>query len=338
MGDSRFTILFGKLLNRTATEEDKSELRGLWTPQTGSPDTDQLFPYEEWQEATAEGPLTQTVQQKTLHYILSKDTSVTITKYRKPPVLLRWFSAAAAVLLLLTGGYWLLQHNTVKEIPQRIVATAMGERKNITLADGSTVYLNGGSSIHFPMHFDETQRSVQLEGEAFFEIAPDSARPFIVQIGGVATTVLGTAFNIAARNGNSNIVVSVKTGKVKVATDANKESNPGEVQLMPGMQAVYNGQQHRLTVSNISVQNAGSWKDNRLVFDNASLAEICLALERKYGVRFEAASLALLHCMYSTSFDGLTLLQSTDKLSLLGNLHFTREDSIITIKGTPCTP
>lgn len=207
----------------------------------------------------------------------------------------------------------------------------MGERKILTLSDGSVVHMNGGSSVHFPERFDKKERVVRLEGEAFFEIMPDNTRPFTVQTGYVATRVLGTAFNIAARP-DAGITVAVKTGKVLVTVTGGKRD---EVQLLPGMKAIYRGPQYNLAVSGFPAGNAGSWTNNLLIFEQVSLEEICLALSRKYGVRFIPSSPALLRCQYSTRFDGLTLQQSIDKLSLLGNLHFSRKDSIITIKGTP---
>ncbi|WP_160711344.1 FecR family protein [Chitinophaga solisilvae] len=337
MNDLRFNNLFRKLLNRTATAADRKELHQLWEEDALRRDPEQLFPYEDWQQTSAKGSLTERLQQNTLRYVLEGDARPDKAA-RKISARLRWLpAAAAAVLLMVIAGYRLL-HTTVKENTLLVVSTAPGEQKMIRLADGSVVHLNGGSSMHFPGKFEGRQRMVRLHGEAFFEIRSASAQPFIVQTGNVATTVLGTSFNIIAGRDATAVTVSVKTGQVLVTVKNTTGERMEAVKLSPGMQAVYTGLQHKLAVSDISPENAGSWKNNLLVFENTSLEEICLALERKYGVRFTPATPALLHCQYSTRFDGLTLQQAMDKLSLLGNLHFSRKDSTITISGTPCIP
>lgn len=336
MNDSRFNSMFRRLLSRTATENDKEELRRLWGSETGNPDPDTLFPYPEWQDTVGEEKLPELLQQKTLHYILSKDAPTAINHPEKRSIAWRWIPAAAILLLIMTG-YLMWQNNLRKEPALHVITTISGERKLLTLADGSRVYLNGGSALHFPEQFGR-QRIVRLEGEAFFEINRDSTRPFVVQTGNISTTVLGTSFNIAAEKEHTGVIVSVKTGKVQVAVNNNGHTKPETVQLRPGMQAIYNEQQNQLSVSDIPIANAGSWKDNLLVFDNASLEEICLALERKYGVHFVPSTPLLLHCKYSVRFNGLTLPESIDKLTMLGDLHFSRKDSVITIKGTPCIP
>lgn len=334
MTTPRFQDLFRKVLNRTATKAEKEELHRQWAA-TEASGFYNLLPYNDWEEATDETPLSQPMLQKTMQYILSPEVPA-IHSIPKRKVSLRWVSTSAAAILLLIAGYLVYQHNSNK-ITLQTVATALGESKTLTLTDGSVVHLNGGSSIQFPEKFSQQQRTLTLAGEAFFEVSPDNTRPFVVRTGELATTVLGTSFNITTRNKEAGITVAVKTGKVLVAA-SNKEANQTKAALLPGMQATYNAQQQKLVVSPVHAANVGSWQNNVLVFDNISLEEICLALERKYGVQFVASSPALYNCRFSTRFDGLTLQASIDKLSILGSLSFTRQHNMILIKGKPCTP
>lgn len=339
MHENRFSELFHKLLNRTATAEDKKELRHLWNKEAGNPDPDQLFPYQDWLQTNSDELLPEALQQKTLHYIFSREASGKTVPLSKRYFFLRWFPAAAAILVCVITGFWLLHSQIDSPVAQVTIVAAYGETKTITLPDSSIVHLNAGSTVQFPEHFNKNQRNISLKGEAFFEISHDPASPFIVQTGRITTTVLGTSFNVTAWAEETGATVSVRTGKVKVAVTSHPGAGREEIQLLPGMQAVYRAQQgqgHRLEVAHIRPEDAGSWKENRLVFDNVSLKEICQVLQRKHAVRFAPIAPGLLQCRYSITLNGLTLQQSLDKLSMLGGLHFSRADSSIAINGKPC--
>jgi ferric-dicitrate binding protein FerR (iron transport regulator) len=341
MPEQPYNILLRKLLDRTASKEDKNELRRLWERSKGNPDPEQLLPYEDWLDTPGEGTLPRDLHQRTMEYILSVDAVTEKTDGISPRRITRWLpAAAAAAILFVMAGIWLFRSTRIKAIPMTTITAAYGEKKILTLPDGSTVYLNGGSSLHFPQEFSLHDRMVRLEGEAFFEVKSSPDHPFVVRAARLATTVLGTSFNITAWPDETNTTVSVRTGKVRVATSfpndpANIPKENEELELTAGARAVCTDQDHRLAAGRIAPADAGSWKDNLLIFDNAGLGEICHALERKYNVRFAPASPDLLQYRYSIRFDGLTIRQSLDKLSLLGGLRFSRQDNRITIKGRP---
>ena len=96
-------------------------------------------------------------------------------------------------------------------------STERAEYKYILLPDSTQVWLNAGSTLDYPEHFDETTREVTLTGEAYFDVKHAAEHPFIIHTGQIQTTVLGTAFNINAYTDRSNIQVSVSRGKVKVS-------------------------------------------------------------------------------------------------------------------------
>jgi len=343
MPDKPYNILLRKLLNHTATKEEKKELRRLWEQSKGNPDPEDLLPYEDWLDTPIDGALPEDLRQRTMEFILSHDTVAAETGRRKHPRIIRWLpAAAAAAILFVTAGIWIFRSTRIKEIPMTTVSTAYGEKKTLSLPDGSTVYLNGGSALHFPQEFSLHDRTIQLEGEAFFDVRSSPGHPFVVRTAGLSTTVLGTAFNVTAWPDETNTTVSVRSGKVRVAAAGSNnpaaitgDDNPRELELTAGSRAIYTGQDHRLARYRIASADAGSWKDNLLIFDNAGLLEIFRALERKYNVHFAPATPDLLQYRYSIRFEGLTIRQSLDKLSLLGGLRFSWKDNLITIKAKP---
>jgi ferric-dicitrate binding protein FerR (iron transport regulator) len=321
MEQSRFQHLFRKLAERSTTTEEKEEMR-LYLKEN----TDEVFPFPQWQETSAHGRLSSSL----INNILNTIQGVPLIKMGKARHvrMLRQTVAAAAVIMIAIGVYRLQQSIPSGNKTATIVSTAWGEQKKATLPDGSTIHLNGGSTIQLTDDFNKNNRTVKLTGEAYFEVQQAAGLPFIVQSGSLNTMVLGTAFNIATTE--NEIHVSVKSGSVKLAV-----GNQSEI-LKGGMTASWDSTRTRLVIATMSAENVGSWENNRMVFRNTTLKDICLSLERRHGVHFEMKDNSISECRYSTVFDKLTLQASLDKLALLGNLQFLQKDSTIIIKGSPC--
>lgn len=132
----------------------------------------------------------------------------------------RWISAACAVLLLLVGGYQSFLHLTPSQQEMIATRTFQQDIRILHLPDGTRVWVNQNTEIEYPVHFAENERKIILKGEAFFEVARDPSRPFIITSGGIKTTVLGTSFNVKAYE-DETTEVRVRTGKVKVEGEAN---------------------------------------------------------------------------------------------------------------------
>ncbi len=209
------------------------------------------------------------------------------------PQLWNWRYAAAAVLfLLMVGGWWLVERSipSQKEIvatPAEFVEsyTNKGEKRMITLADGTLVKLNADSRLRYAQDYGQGEkRSVFLEGEAFFEVTRDTLRPFQVFTGPVETTVLGTSFNINAYDPKESVTVSVVTGKVQVQQT---QAPPSSVYLVPDEQVVFTRTDGGLYKSSFNHQKVLSWKEGTLYFENATFEEIVTLLERWYGVNID---------------------------------------------------
>lgn len=168
--------------------------------------------------------------------------------YRRPQII-RW---AAAIVLFLGIGWWYFQQNSSKSIIYtELVAnasTALIEKENntdkpqlITLSDGSSILLQHGSRLSYPANFEGDKREVYLDGEAFFEVAKNPEKPFLVYANELVTKVLGTSFNIKSFKGQKDIQVIVRTGKVSVFK-LNEVQNSKNVKILEGVVIIPNQQ------------------------------------------------------------------------------------------------
>ncbi|MCK5104208.1 MAG: FecR domain-containing protein, partial [Cyclobacteriaceae bacterium] len=161
-----------------------------------------------------------------------------------------------------------------------------GEKRTVFLSDGSKVKLNAESKISYLKRFNENERIVQLDGEAFFEVTPDKSRPFIVKSGNIETKVLGTSFNIKAYPDERKIMIAVKTGLVSVENKNQKLTNKQNksIVLSPMEMATYYDETNQTTVSDYDPLKVLAWKDGMLYFVNATMEEFITKVERWYGV------------------------------------------------------
>ena len=156
-----------------------------------------------------------------------------------------------------------------------VIATASGERREVSLADGSTVHLNTNSQL--AAMIGRRSRRVQIEqGEAMFEVAPDTTRPFQVAAGDQTVTVVGTAFNVMRHAGR--ITVSVERGQVDVESPGTR----GKVRLGVGDQYTARDGAPGYELAKIDPAIASAWRDGRAVFTDATLSQVASDLSRYY--------------------------------------------------------
>jgi transmembrane sensor len=194
---------------------------------------------------------------------------------------------AAAVAL----GVFLTQHFQPPKTEQ--IATAIGEHKDIQLADGSTLHLNTNTVVD--VTFGRNVRGARVEkGEALFEVAPDRARPFDVEVGDRRVHVVGTAFNILRHGGQ--IAVTVKHGTVQVSPTQSGMGEAGQkadglrtmvsqqmVSLQPGDQYLGREGVAAYQIVKADASNVGAWQNGQLVFDDAPLSQVASDLSRYFA-------------------------------------------------------
>lgn len=196
----------------------------------------------------------------------------------------------------------------------------------LVLADGTQVWLNAASSLRFPLHFNEANRTVYLEGEAFFEVTKNKKQPFVVQSQDHAVKVLGTSFNISAYS-KEHIQTTLVTGAVTV------NAGDRQMDLQPGMQSdAFGG---RLTRRVVDIESVTAWKDNRFVFVKEPLTDIMKKLERWYDVEFiiQKGSEELLARTFSGSLTRYSNLSETlDLFSYTELLNYSIKGRMVYLK------
>ena len=245
----------------------------------------------------------------------------------------RQYSAYAAVLALFISmastffaTKWYLQN---KDMGYTTINVPVGQRASITLPDGSIVWINSNSSLSYPAAFEADERKVQLIGEAYFEVAHQTKRPFIVCAPHFETKVLGTKFNICSYPNDSIAKADLIDGSVALYNNEVKEAS---IVLKPGEQAIY--KHNNLLQVKESCFNVNDKKTGIFRFDNSSMSEIIRQLENYYNVSIAVNNPMILDYEYTGSFiqgDGvmhiLKLLQKIKPLSI----HLSQQDKVITI-------
>lgn len=196
-----------------------------------------------------------------------------------------WYKVAA-VLALVGGIGALIYFNTLNPSEVAPIASvdlvqkinAAGVKSQHMLSDGSKVYLNSGSSIEYPKNFDTDSRVVKLTGEAFFQVAHDSNRPFKVQTEDFEVVVLGTKFNVNSKTDNP--AVALVEGKVRLQTSLAKAT----LELDPGQMATFDNAKGSFNSTSFDPDYVTGWKDGKLVFRESSLDEVLEKLHLWYGI------------------------------------------------------
>ncbi len=247
---------------------------------------------------------------------------------------------AASILLLITFTWvtinYLREKDKAPEIKYITKSTNKGQRANITLNDGSVVTLNAESSITYPEVFADTLRSIVLKGEAFFDVAKNPKKPFVVESNGLLTTVLGTSFNIMSFS-EKHTEVTVATGRVKVAPKLKRKQQVEEAVLIPNQQASFNAVDLSIMVSEVDLTPYLAWKNNALYFDMVPFSEVVKTLERWYNIEIVMKNKLADNCLVRAKYKNEALTNVLDGLKLLVNFDYKLiNDKQVIITGRQC--
>jgi len=223
--------------------------------------------------------------------------------------------AAAAILLLAFGAilykFWLSAPRL------QTIATANAEQRTVELPDGSTVTLNSGSTLQYPKEFASAAREVTLFGEAYFEVVHESQRPFLVNTSNAQIKVLGTKFGVWSRAEETRVVV--REGRVALR---GVEASSAAVELAANQMSVRRKQETPEPARAVEAGYALGWLEGRIVFEQASLAEVIAELERIYNVHIELGNPALRQNTITGSFNRKPVAAVLASICLTLNLQY----------------
>lgn len=236
-------------------------------------------------------------------YHLIKQTKPVKTSFLNTRRLIR---VAASLLILLTVGlsaYYagtnsLLTSDSGSQESVYEAEVPFGGQSKLILPDQSIVWINAGSTLKYQEDRKLNQREVLLTGEAYFEVASDSLRPFIVKTEKLDVEVLGTTFNVKAYEDDETIDVVLLTGKIDVLLESSAES----IELVPNQLLTFNKETEEANVSVVYGLDYAAWKDGILRFSEQSFTKIANVLERVYNVKIEVESEYLKNEYFTGSF------------------------------------
>jgi len=212
------------------------------------------------------------------------------------------FQRIAAILIIpLTISFFAaLYFQSKAQITETAIAEIQcprGVQTKFTLPDGTTGFLNSGSTLSYPVRFSG-DRNVTLRGEAFFDVAHDKTHPFVVNTPNLKTLVLGTQFNVIAYQDESIEEVILNEGKVEVYNNKGMKLNV----LKPNQNLILNTQNNTCAVKEVDSEQYISWTKGKLVFRNESLLEVSKRLGRRYNIEIEIEDSELLNYAFRATF------------------------------------
>ncbi|WP_375448248.1 FecR domain-containing protein [uncultured Fibrella sp.] len=271
----------------------------------------------------------------------------------------RWLMVAASVLTVIGVGWWLQRSYSPQatnktgqlantHLQRHVDQTNIAEKPRlISLPDGSSVLLQKGSHLRYPKQFSGGKRMVYLTGEAFFEVAKDAKHPFFVYANELVTKVLGTSFTVKAYASDKNVVVTVRSGRVAVFTQSDKNRNQkissptlDGVVLTRNQQLVFARQPVRLSAPkgitpavarDVFVLNQASF-----LFDATPVSEVFALLEKTYGISIVYDKETLGKCRLTAD---LTDEPLADKMLIICKsieATYTITDTQLAVSGPGC--
>lgn len=277
-----------------------------------------------------EGTLEEQEKDEMFKNIISRKEQISPQKYSIPRF--RVFRYAAMLVLAIGAGmvFWNLIDNGPKTDKAQPAVTYIhkanpkGQKSTIRLKDGTEVRLNSNSSLEYASDFGTSNRKVILKGEAYFSVAKDPKKPFIVTTGNVLTTALGTEFNINARNENKPRIILTE-GKIKVE---DKMENGTPFILLPNQFIEYNSKTGFSKVSEVDNLNEILWINGILKFEHTPLLQVVEELENWYGVDVEiVGNPEGLH--YSGEFKDEYLSSILTAMSFSLGLEYSQENEFV---------
>lgn len=295
--------------NDTAAETDRQEMLALFH----QPELEFLLKEQilEELESTPE----QEVVSHDLHRVFTRIWSSIEKNEPKQKAGFRiFYSALKIAAVLLTGlflGFYISSLNFKTEPEYYFAHSPLGSISEVALPDGSVIFLNADSRIKYSMDGRNNFREIFLEGEAWFEVAKNKKKPFLVHTNAFDVKVTGTRFNVKAYDNENEVAATVEEGSVIIQSSKNFKMG-GEFLLKPGEQLVLKRETKEAAIKEVNTKWFTSWKDNKLIFINMELKDLVVLLERKYGVDIEVKRKEIMELHFDGTIKNESIIEILD--------------------------
>lgn len=270
----------------------------------GTASIEQGIEIKAWMEASPDNKRTFYKERKMFDAILLNSGQSVATQPRRASspfkrlITAQWFKVAAVVALTLLTSYLYEDYRASSAMGEmNIVSVPAGQRANIILPDGTDVWLNARTTLKYPSAFGRRQRTVILNGEAYFDVVKDKKKPFVVQTKLYNVEVLGTRFNVNAYGGEEGFETALMQGHVKVTSAAQPTLS---IDLSPE-QKVYlkDGKLHRTAIID---HGPYRWKEGLICFKDATFSNMMKNFEKYYGIKIEIHNKNVLKYYFTGKF------------------------------------
>lgn len=281
--------------------------------------------HDEWEENIFAGGLDSSSKEDIrdkLNFFIESDKRKTNRSY---------FVKIAAVLIPLITISSILIHFMFnnENHGNMIVSVERGNKAMVTLPDETVVWINANSTLEYSQS-DKNKRHAILKGEAFFKVKEDKKRPFIVGVDGMEIEVLGTSFNVKARENSHVIETSLVEGRVKIGSKELMQ----DYYLEPNEKAIFNKKLHSMKITQTDNDLETAWMYNKLKFSSERLADVLIRLEDWYGVKINNHCPDIADDLISGTFREERIENALEALKIQYkniNLQFKRQKDTITI-------
>ncbi|MDR0537455.1 MAG: FecR domain-containing protein [Tannerellaceae bacterium] len=248
-------------------------------------------------------------------------------KYKPNHTTIAWKYVATFALILLAftlGRYYpTTGQNAANTSQPWIITTERGEKAGMTLPDGSRVWLNAASRLTISNAYNKEERRLNLEGEAYFEVAPDTMKPFLVQCKDMRIEALGTTFGVKAYDEDAVISTVLVEGKVRVAMPEQTTT------IEPRERIVLNKSTREISTETVNPIHFTEWRKNRLRFENETFEDIARNISRIYNIDYTFADESIKTVTFTGTINNSNLEAILASISLTSYISCTLKDSSI---------
>lgn len=252
------------------------------------------------------------------------------SKFRANKILVvtNWVQRIAAFLLIpvLLGGIWLylekvnLQNSLTGQVVHQEIITQPGTKTHLFLPDSTEVWLNSASKLRFPSIFTGNNRTIELDGEAYFKVFHNKEKPFIVKTIYLDVEALGTSFNLSAYADDYKISTTLEEGKVRITN----EQHPNKAYVMtPGSQVNFYPEKQDYKSLEVRVNDVIAWKDGVLVFSETPFNEVAAKLGRWFNAEIKITDPSIVNYRFTGTFTSESLDQVLHLLTLSAPIDYS---------------